>query len=217
MIMTTPSTPSCLVAISSHCPHCKSLINQLCKLSKDALISPLEIINIEAQPQFAEQYNIKTVPWFKLDGMIFHGLYTETELKHWANIANTENGYKEYITTKIDTGNLDLVANFITTHQSSTEFLPKLLSDLELSLQHKLGLGAVLETISTTDFYKKLIPPFQKLLQHDDQRIRCDIIYYLGLSEKIEVKELLVPYLDDPHADVRDIALETIEELEGLI
>jgi HEAT repeat protein len=100
------------------------------------------------------------------------------------------------------------------------ERLPKALADLlpivanpAANLNVRFGASAVLERYANTPALQALVPALGMLAGHGDARVRADACHLLGLSGTREAIKYLAARSDDPDAEVREIAAESLEEL----
>lgn len=100
------------------------------------------------------------------------------------------------------------------------ERFPKALADLlpilanpEANLNVRFGASAVLERYAGKPALHTLVPALGLLAGHGDHRVRADACHLLGLSGSADALKYLEARLDDPDAEVREIAAESIEEL----
>jgi hypothetical protein len=100
--------------------------------------------------------------------------------------------------------------------------LPAALADLlpiianpEANMNVRFGASAVLERASTVApaGFRALLPALGMLAGHGDHRVRADACHLLGLSGSADAIKYLEARLDDPDAEVREIAAESIAEL----
>jgi HEAT repeat protein len=101
------------------------------------------------------------------------------------------------------------------------EKFPKALADLlpvianpEANMNVRFGASAVLERHAGTPALQALVPALGLLAGHGDHRVRADACHILGLSGTAEAIKFLEARLDDPDAEVREIAAEGLEELK---
>jgi hypothetical protein len=60
-----------------------------------------------------------------------------------------------------------------------------------------------------------LIPELGELTRHADARVRSDACHYLSLTHDASVKQHIEPLLDDEHEEVREVAEESLAELNN--
>lgn len=100
------------------------------------------------------------------------------------------------------------------------EKIPRALADLlpilanpEANMNVRFGASAVLERYAGKPALQALVPALGMLAGHGDHRVRADACHILGLSGAAEAIKYLEARLDDPDAEVREIAAEGLEEL----
>lgn len=99
---------------------------------------------------------------------------------------------------------------------------PKALADLlpivanpAANLNVRFGASAALERYAGTPALQALVPALGLLAGHGDHRVRADACHILGLSGAPQAIKYLEARLDDPDAEVREIAAEGLEELQN--
>jgi HEAT repeat protein len=102
------------------------------------------------------------------------------------------------------------------------EQFPRALGDLlpvlanpEANMNVRFGASAVLERYAGQPPLQALVPALGLLAGHGDHRVRADACHMLGLSGTPDAIKYLEARLDDPDAEVREIAVEGIEELQS--
>lgn len=102
------------------------------------------------------------------------------------------------------------------------EKFPKALADLlpivanpETNMNVRFGASAVLERYAGTSALQALVPALGVLAGHGDHRVRADACHILGLSGSADATKYLEARLDDPDAEVREIAAEGLAELQN--
>lgn len=102
------------------------------------------------------------------------------------------------------------------------EKFPKALADLlpilanpETNMNVRFGASAVLERYAGTPALQALLPALGMLAGHGDHRVRADACHILGLTGSTDALKYLEARLDDPDAEVREIAAEAIAELQN--
>jgi len=99
--------------------------------------------------------------------------------------------------------------------------IPAALADLlpivanpDANLNVRFGASAVLERFAGTPAFLALLPTLGLLTGHGDPRVRADACHLLGLSGSADAIEYLKARLDDPDAEVREIAAESLAALQ---
>jgi thioredoxin-like negative regulator of GroEL len=88
--------PDALLLLTSTCPYCPTVLAALSDLVKSGDIGRLEVVNIGAHPEIAQQYGVRTVPWVRIGPFELEGLRSPAELKQWVERAGTPEGLAEY-------------------------------------------------------------------------------------------------------------------------
>jgi HEAT repeat protein len=104
-----------------------------------------------------------------------------------------------------------------------TDRIPSALADLlpvianpEANLNVRFGASAVLERYAGKPPLQTLVPALGMLAGHGDARVRADACHLLGLSGSRDAIKYLEARQDDPDAEVREIAVDSLESLEEL-
>ncbi len=102
------------------------------------------------------------------------------------------------------------------------ERIPQALADLlpivanpAASINARIGASAVFERHAGSAALMALAPALGMLALHGDARVRADACYVLGLSGAPEAVRYLEVRLDDPDAEVREIAAESLAALNA--
>jgi hypothetical protein len=105
---------------------------------------------------------------------------------------------------------------------TAVEKTPKALADLlpivanpEINMNVRFGASAVLERYAGQTALQALIPALGLLTGHGDARVRADACHLLGLSGSTSAIKYLEARRDDPDAEVREITIESLEELQN--
>ena len=93
------------------------------------------------------------------------------------------------------------------------DLLP-ILANPEANMNVRFGASAVLERYAGAAALRALVPALGILTGHGDARVRADACHVLGLSGTADALKYLEARLDDPDAEVREIAIESLDELK---
>ena len=107
------SPADAMLLLSSTCPHCPKVLEALAQMVKQGQIGALEVINIAAHPERAQQLGVRSVPWFRIGPLQFEGLHSPEELQRWAQKANTRGGQGDYIEQLLSSGALARAIDFV--------------------------------------------------------------------------------------------------------
>ncbi len=213
--MVATHRPDALLLLTSTCPHCPAVLAALSELVKQGVIGRLEAINIEVHPEAAEQYSVRTVPWFRIGDLEFEGAHTAAELRQWAERAGTIDGQAEYFHELLKAGQLAKASTLVTRRREALLALLRLLGDPDTELTVRIGINAVFEGLEGNPLLAEAIGPLSALLEHRDAHVRGDAAHLLSHTHRPEARALLTGLLTDANADVREIAREGLERLDA--
>lgn len=189
------------------------MLQGLGELVKAGTIGRLEVVNIGARPDIAQQLGVRSVPWVRLGPFELEGLHSPAELKHWSERAGTAQGVAEYFAELFKTGQIRKAIRLIADDEAWLDVLLLLLSDTDTELQVRIGIGALLEEFEGEPRLTRLIDGLGQLITHEDARIRSDACHFLALTHHPDALPLIRPLLSDPDAQVREIARDSLEHI----
>jgi len=211
-----PSTPpDALLLVAPGCPHCAAVLAALAELVKKGTIGRLEVVNIAIHPDAAQAVGTRSVPWIRIGTYELTGNYTQAELTQWAERAQEAKDANAYIKELLEQQRLDQAVAYAKAHPEQLPALLTLLQEKDQSLTVRFGLGALFEELADTPALAALVPALGELSRHDQANLRADAAHYLGLSGSAEAIPFLEPLLEDPDPNVREIAADSLERLEG--
>lgn len=212
----SPSPKDALLLIAPGCAHCPVVLEGLSQLVKQGNIGRLEVVNIVSHPEIASELGVRSVPWFRIGDFELQGSHTPEELRIWAERASQTDGISLYLGELLTAGQLSKATSLIRRHPHWLAQAIKLLDDPGSGLSIKTGLGALMEEFSGSKTLSEQIEALALLLKNDNHGIRSDVCYFLGLSHNSLALPYLQQALEDQHAEVREIARETLDELAEL-
>jgi HEAT repeat protein len=99
---------------------------------------------------------------------------------------------------------------------------PALLADLlpivanpDAGINVRIGASVIFEEHAGGPALRALVPQLGVLSTHADARVRADACFYLGLAADDRARDPLVSRLEDPSAEVREIAAESLAALDA--
>lgn len=207
--------PDALLLISSHCPHCATVLAAMTDLVKQGVVGQLNVVNVERHPEVAEAHHVRTVPWLQIGDFEFTGAHGTAELKAWAEKAKSEEGWADYFHQLLKDGRAAHVVEMVQAAPERLAAILPIIANPEASLNVRLGAGMLLEEFAGSAALKALIPRLGKLTAHADPRVRADACHYLSLTED----PAAIPYLEarrvDEDAEVREIVEDSLGVLAG--
>lgn len=202
--------PDALLLTTRDCPYCPAVRTGLTELVKQGKIGHLEVVDIGTRPELARQYGVRGVPWLKLGPFELQGLRSPAELAQWAARAGTTAGMADYFRELLDTGELAKVLAVVKHDDSAFDALWLLLADSDTALGVRVGIGAVLEEFSGSASLQKQVDVLGKLSQNRLAHVRGDAAHYLALTRDARALPYLQTLVNDPEAQVREIAREGV-------
>ena len=206
--------PDAMLLITAGCAHCPAVLEGLTRLIKDAVIGRLEIINVAAHPEYAEQRGVRSVPWTLLGEFELEGAQSLEELRHWALQARAPNGMATYFEHLLGSGQLARCASMIRIHPERLSALLTLLADPATSLNVRIGVSAAFEELQDSGLITGVATELGALTRHDDPAVRADACHALAFTSTELASQYLNHCLTDSDAAVREIAAESLATLQ---
>lgn len=206
--------PDALLLLSTHCPHCPAMLSALADLVKQGAIGRLEAVNLEQHPEVGQALGVRSVPWLRMGRIELAGVHSKAELAEWAAKADSKAGMADYFHMLLKEGQLPRAQAAIEADPALLAAVLPIVGNVDASLNVRLGAGVLLEEFAATDTLRALLPRLGELSQHADARVRADACHYLGLTGDSAARPWLEPRLTDEDADVREIAAESLQEIE---
>ncbi len=206
--------PDALLLISTHCPHCPAMLSALADLLKQGTIGRLEAVNLEQHPEVGQALGVRSVPWVRIGRIELAGVHAKAELTGWAAKADSEAGMADWFHMLLKEGQLPKAQALIEADPALLAAVLPIVGNVDASLNVRLGAGVLLENFAGTDTLRALLPRLGELSQHEDARIRADACHYLGLTGDAAARPWLDARLTDEDADVREIATESLQQVQ---
>lgn len=207
--------PDAYLLIAPGCAHCPSVLEGLSQLLKSGKLGRLEIVNIVAHPHAAQQAETRSVPWCRIGPFELDGAQSPAELADWTRHATIGTGLGPYYSHLLETQRPHKVALAIQRDPASITQLLELLIDTLTPMSVRIGIGVVLEELQGNPILIHGIPTLQHLAVTREANIRADAAHYLGMIHSKDVITTLNQLLQDENTDVREIAAESLEQLNG--
>lgn len=202
--------------IGPGCPHCATMISLLGDLLKEGKIGRLLMINIAEQPDEAAKHNVRSVPWLKLGEMEFVGAQSRTELENAIEMSVSEDGKQRFLFEQLKNGRLDDVAKLIERDKSRLSDLIALLKGKEVPMTVRIGISAILEDFhGNSSALKDILPDLIELSESANETIRADACHFLSLEGSDVARKRLQQCVNDDSAMVREVALESLENISS--
>lgn len=206
--------PDALLLLAPGCPHCPAVLEGLGALLKEGAIGRLEAVNLAVHPERAAELGVRTAPWTRIGPFELEGAQTPGELRRWAERAGSLDGMADYFLEMLKSGRRAKVEEAARREPARLRALARLMERPDAGMAVRLGIGAVLEELSGSGLAAAMIPDLGALARNGDALTRADACHFLSLIGGAEVVPYLRACLADEDAAVREIAAESLEELE---
>ncbi|MHB1293188.1 MAG: HEAT repeat domain-containing protein [Sulfuricella sp.] len=206
--------PDVLLLLAPGCPHCPAVLEGLNSLLKEGVIGRLEAVNVAIHPERAAELGVRTVPWARIGPFELEGARTLAELRRWAEQADSLDAMADYFFQMLTSGRRARVEEMARQEPSRLRALVRLMERPDTSMAVRLGIGAVLEELHGSGLAETMIPDLGALARNGDALARADACHFLSLIGGRQVAPWLRACLDDEDNEVREIAIEALEELE---
>ena len=216
--MDTPDSntpPDALLLLAPRCPHCPTVLNALAAMIKAGAIGTLRAVNIEQRPDIAQELGVRSVPWVRIGPFELEGLRSERELRDWAKKAGTTAGLGAWLDELLTTGRIKQALALVRSEADALEALLTLFADPATQLNTRIGISAIMEDLAGSGRLQGLTQRLGELTRHEEARIRGDACHYLELAGDPAAIVYLRPCLQDPDPEVREVAREALQQLQG--
>ena len=208
-------TPDALLLMGTHCPWCPKVLASLQELQADGTIASLETVVIEEQPELAADLGVRTVPWVRIGPFELEGMRSTAELRDWAEKAGTEHGVSDWLDELLSSGQIKKVERRIVAEPDTLATLITLFAKSDTGINTRIGISAIIEDLEGSTLLQQQFDQLAELLQHTDANIRADACHFLSLTGLPGAQPLIEPLLNDADADVRGMAKDSLEHLQG--
>lgn len=205
-----------LMLLAPGCPYCPAVLEGLSGLVKEGALGTLEVVNIAAHPERAQELGVRTVPWVRIGEFDLDGAQTPADLRRWAELAGTPQGMPAYFLYLLKNGRRAKVEEMARQNPQRLLALVELLADDSASMAVRLGIGAVLEELQGSGIASVMVPRLGELTRHADPLVRADACHYLSLVGGEEITPWLRACVDDPDIAVREMAAEILAEMDEI-
>lgn len=207
------TVPNATLMISSHCPHCATALATLSDLVKQGVVGQLTVVNVERHPELADAKYVRSVPWVSIGEFIFTGAQSAAELRLWVERAKSEEGWADYFHQLLKDGQAAQVIELVRAAPERLAAILPIVANPEASLNVRLGAGVLMEEFANSDALKSLMARLGELARHPDARVRADACHYLSMTGDTGARPYLEARVNDPDAEVREIAREGLAVL----
>lgn len=208
--------------ISTQCPHCAQMLENITDALKKGLASQLTIINLSSVTNPELYTDIRSVPLLKIDDFEFTGKLTKPELTEMLTALNEERFSNFYFSNQLADGKINKVEMLIKKHSDYWLTLVTLAQDIDTKLQVRIGITSIFETLSIqlveSHQCNAVIDLLIKASKTKEHSIRVDLIYILSLifqamNDKAKINNTLSDYIHTLQNDSSDEVKEIIEDV----
>ncbi|MDR3395352.1 MAG: HEAT repeat domain-containing protein [Parasulfuritortus sp.] len=189
----------------------------LSDMVKQGELGRLDIVNLEARPEIAKEWDVRSVPWVRIGMFELTGLHGREQLRLLIERAASPTGMADHFHDLLRDGELAQVLDQIRRDPGNLAALLPIVANPEASINVRIGAGVVFEEFSGHPAMQALAMPLGELTEHADARVRADACHYLGMTGTGEARIWLTRRLQDEDANVREIAAESLEALQTAI
>lgn len=205
--------PSVLMLSGKHCTYCAAVLKILNGLKQEGAIDDLQIVEIENNPELAEQLGVRSVPWLQIGPFELLGARSKQEIQLWLQRASSFSGITDYLEEVLAEGNIQSANKLIQRYPQGLENVIELMADPEAKINVRLGVGVMIEEMAETEAFKAIVPRLIDYLSAKDSRVRGDACHYLSLTKDVSVIPLIKKLLSDESDEVREIAQDSLDDL----
>ncbi len=209
------TAPDVLMLLAPGCAHCPGVLTALSELLKRGIIGRLEIVNIERHPEIAQEYNVRSVPWLRVGEFTLGGARSSAELERWAQRAGSAQGRADYLAELLKNGMLTQALTEVDANKTYMAALLLLLADPQTDMHVRVGISAIFEHLQGAPVLRSQVDALGALTQHADPRVRADVCYFLSLTGDASAARYIEPLLKDHDMQVREVANESVDALQG--
>lgn len=210
--MTKPA-PNVLMLMASGCAHCPGVLKTLQALQKTGEIGELEAINISQQPEVAEQYKVRSVPFIKIGDIQLTGAQSRDEILRAIEQSQADHGLSQYYDDLLNNGQLAEATQHLQQQPENLAILLEMMQQRDIKVSVQIGIGAIFEDFAESEALIALIPALTALTKHALSRVRNDACFYLSLTGKAAVIPTIEALLDDENDEVKETAHDCLEDL----
>lgn len=193
------------------CPEMERIFHQL---KQQGEISELKVFDVKDHPQLAQQYHIRSVPHYLINGVAFTGLKSQGEILKLLQSEENQR-LQQWITDQLAEGQLDEVESRIDQQPPLREAAMQLLENIDTPLMVRIGLSAVIESLAEQGVFNSFAARFIMLADHPEDRIAIDAIYYLQLLSTPSTLNKLSEIAQHGRAELKMQAQELLLEISA--
>ena len=156
------------------------------------------------------------MPWLQIGPFELSGMRTKKEILLWLQRASGRDGLIAYLDEVLAEGDIESARKLIQRSPEALHSLIDLMADADAKINVRLGVGVIIEELAESEQFRSVLPVLADYLSSKDPRVRGDACHYLSLSNDVAFIPLIEKLLSDESEEVREIAQDSLDELQGL-
>jgi alkyl hydroperoxide reductase subunit AhpF len=203
-----------LVFVGASCPHCPTAVRSANRLALASALVTVSIVDVQAHPQLAERFNVRSVPLTILDGSLaVSGVVPPSRLVDEIFSRDDDSHGEHLLLSLVEQGRFDEAVRQIRTGPGASHFLT-VWKDSTTSLRIGLMMAAETALENERTALDGLVPGLLPILGSEDPVLRGDTADLLGRIGHRDARDSLRTLLEDPNPDVAEIASEALGEID---
>lgn len=191
------------------CPQMERLFEQM---HQQGEIDQLQVFDVRQYPELAQQYQVRTVPYYLINGVAFSGLKSRHDINQLLQQDEVEK-WQSLISDELSSGQLDSVEQLIREQPAARDAMISLLGLEDTPLVVRIGLSAVIETLAPGGLLLPYEDSFIEMSRHNEERIAIDALYYLSLLGTTRSLKALADISKKGSEILRQQAIELLEDI----
>ncbi len=191
------------------CPQMEAIFK---KMHENGAISSLEITDLAQHPELAEQYHIRSVPYYFIDGVAFNGLKSEHDIEQLLQ-QDDSSKWKQILVEDLSSGQLEAAEKQVRQHSAARDAMMQLLAADDTALVVRIGLSAIIEAMAGEGLLSDYEEQFIELAHTANPAIAQDAIYYLSLLNSDNSLQALLDIANDDSSAVHQQAAELLQDI----
>lgn len=193
------------------CSVCPTMERLFQHLQDEGHVGELMVYDLAEHPELAERHGIRSVPFYRINGIGFNGLRDQRELLNLLGSREIDS-MAQWITDQLREGRLDEVEQAVLQKVVAREALVQLLESVDTELVVRIGLSAVIEALADQRIFDPYEQRFIELANHAEERIAIDALYYLQLISTPATLARLSQLAESGSGELSDQARELLDE-----
>jgi len=201
--------------VAPACPHCPQVKQVLVELLAQGQLATLDLVDISVDLERAQQLGVRSVPWIQLNTLELQGAHSRDEIIHWVKQAGLDEGRQQLFDSLLEAGQLAQVELMLRRNPVGMDDLLGLFADQQRQINVRIGASAVLESLQGSGLLEQVIDKIAAYTQHQDVSTRIDACHILSFVRHPIAITSLTHALQDSVTEVREVAQESLDEINA--